>query len=271
MNITSQKIWTSAAGRKFDRATLIGSIASFSLIILAIFSSGGIGYFFNLPSLLIVIGGTLGATLMTFNSEEFKLAIRSARLTLFEEEESERQRFATLIEFTRFAHKHGPLALQQRLHQESDPFLVKSIELAIDGLSTEEIRRILQIELGFVSTEHEHGAKLFQTMSTIAPAMGLVGTIIGLVHMLQALNSPSQIGPAMAVALLTTFYGVIFAHLIFSPIAGKLWSRAEIDRRIKEMTVEAAVALARGTNPRLVETQLQGFLPQTKDSINFSN
>ena len=138
--------------------------------------------------------------------------------------------------------------------------MTQGIQLAVDGQELSAIEAILSTEIDYLRERHRQGADIFQTLATFAPALGLIGTLIGLVQMLQNMDDPASIGPAMAVALLTTFYGAVLANLIFAPVAGKLRNRSAEETQLREMTVEGILALASGDNPRLVEQKLKAFL-----------
>lgn len=251
-----------------ERGVLWGVAAAFGLISLTIAISGNISAYFDMPSLLIVGGGTLGAALIAIPPKDFGHAYALLLQALFPTPLSPEQRLAKIVLLAKHSRKDGILSIQHALHREADPFMRKCIELAVDNLSHEEIRRTLEIELAFLENRYKQGAQVFQTMGSIAPAMGLVGTLIGLVQMLQYLDNPSQIGPAMAVALLTTFYGAMLAHILFLPIASKLQRLCDEDMMIKQMSVEGIIDVVRGTNPRLVEQRLHGFLPpETRQSM----
>lgn len=246
--------------REVDYATLGGAAAAFGLMFLAILFGGGVILFIDFPSFLIVIGGTIGATLVNFPLEDFKRTVDVVRTAFFPVRTSAMQRVSRILELARRARAEGLLSLQSEIFLESDPFVRKCIELAVDGYEPKEIRRILDIELAFLEDRHRRGAQLFQTMGNVAPAMGLIGTLIGLVQMLQNLNNPEQIGPAMAVALLTTFYGAVLANILFLPLAGKLRARSEGEKLIKQISVEGIIGIVENANPRLIELRMLSFL-----------
>ncbi|MCB0344648.1 MAG: motility protein A [Bdellovibrionales bacterium] len=253
--------------RRLDYGTIAGAIAAFGLVFLAIYLGGGIESFVDVKALLIVLGGTIGATLINFPLDDFVRAVSGLKTAFFPDTKSEMQRVRKILELSRKVRADGSLAIEGEVYSEPDAFLRKCIELIVDGTDKEEIRQILEIELSFLEERHRRGAQLFQTMGGIAPAMGLIGTLIGLVQMLQNLNDPTQIGPAMAVALLTTFYGAVFANLVFLPIAGKLRSRSEEEFLVKEMTIEGITGVASGINPRMIEARMLSFLaPELRHS-----
>ena len=150
-----------------------------------------------------------------------------------------------------------------------DEFLKKGVQLSIDGLEPEEIRDILDTEIDYIRNRHQLGAEIFTTMGTFAPAMGMIGTLIGLVQMLQRMDDPSTIGPAMALALLTTFYGSIMANICCMPVAGKLKTRSKEEMLVKEMIVQGIISLSNGDNHRIVEQKLMAFIPPNKIRSGF--
>jgi chemotaxis protein MotA len=164
-------------------------------------------------------------------------------------------------EFSNKARREGILALESEVKNIDEEFLQKGLQLSIDGLEPASIREILETEISSVRDRHKLGAEIFTTMGTYAPALGMVGTLIGLVQMLQSMSDPSSIGPAMAVALLTTFYGAVAANLVCMPIAGKLKTRSSEEVLVKELMLEGVICLSNGENPRIVEQKLMAFLP----------
>lgn len=246
---------------EIDFGTLWGAVAAFGLVFIAIMLGGGLASFLDLNSLLIVLGGTVGATLITFPLDDFLKTAAVLRTALFPQRSSALNRIDKLIEFAQTSRTSGELSLEHYTFSEPDPFLRDCLQLLVDGVKPEEIRRMLELEISSLDDRHRRGAQLFYTMGSVAPAMGLIGTLIGLVRMLENLNDPSQIGPAMALALLTTFYGAILAHIVFIPLAGKLRTRSEEEQWLKELTLEGVISIAEGVNPRLIEQRLQAFLP----------
>jgi chemotaxis protein MotA len=139
----------------------------------------------------------------------------------------------------------------------------------VDGLEPQSIQEILATEVGYLRERHQSGAEIFATMGNFAPALGMIGTLIGLVQMLQSMEDPSTIGPAMAVALLTTFYGSVLANLVCMPIAGKLRTRSKEETLVKEMILEGVVSLTKGENPRILEQKMLSFVPPKLRSSSF--
>lgn len=244
-----------------DLATVLGIVSAFGLVVIAIFMGGGLSLFVNVPSLMIVAGGTFGTTLINYPLNDVLGVSRVVKNAFFKKRRSVRDMIKRFIDFATKARREGILALESELKNIDEEFLKKGVQLSIDGLEPESIRDLLETEIEFVQGRHHLGAEIFTTMGTFAPALGMIGTLIGLVQMLQSMEDPSTIGPAMAVALLTTFYGSVMANLLCMPIAGKLKTRSREEVLIKEMMIEGILAIARGDNPRIVEQKLQAFIP----------
>lgn len=244
-----------------DIATVLGIASAFGLVLVAIFMGGGLGLFVNAPSLMIVAGGTLGTTMINYPLKEVLGVIGVVRNVFFSKVSSAKDIIKQFGEFSNKARREGILALESEIENIDEEFLQKGLQLSIDGLEPASIREILETEISYVRDRHKLGAEIFTTMGTYAPALGMVGTLIGLVQMLQSMSDPSSIGPAMAVALLTTFYGAVAANLLFMPIAGKLKTRSSEEVLVKELMVEGVICLSNGENPRIVEQKLMAFLP----------
>lgn len=251
----------SADGGFMDIATLLGVISAFGLVFLAIFMGGGIQLFINIQALMIVVGGTLGATMINYPLKEVFGVFSVVKKALFTKNIVRNDLIKIFMDFAHKSRKEGILALESELKQVKDDFLIKGVQLSIDGLEPNEIRDILDTELDFIKSRHQLGAEIFTTMGSFAPALGMIGTLIGLVQMLQSMEDPSSIGPAMAVALLTTFYGSIIANIICVPIAGKLRTRSREEALTKEITIQGIMSLSSGDNPRILEQKLQAFIP----------
>ncbi len=254
-----------------DKATLIGFLAAFGLVVGAIAVGGTMGAFVDVPSLLIVIGGTIGAGLIAFPMSDFTSAVKVAANAFSEKTRDPAEIVAKMVEFASKARREGILALESASKEQDDPFLQKALQLAVDGQSLDSIDEILSIEIEKVKHRHQQGADIFSTLGAYAPALGLIGTLIGLVQMLQSMDDPSSIGPAMAVALLTTFYGAILANLVFNPIAAKLRTRSKAEVVYKELVVTGMLAISAGDNPRIVEQKLLSYLAPAKRTSQFDS
>jgi chemotaxis protein MotA len=167
------------------------------------------------------------------------------------------------------ARREGILALESDVKGVTDEFMKKGLQMSVDGLEPQAIEEILATEIDYLKARHQVGAEVFQTMGTFAPALGMIGTLVGLVQMLQSMDDPSSIGPAMAVALLTTFYGSIMANMVCIPIAGKLKARSKEETLVKEMVVEGVLSLTRGENPRILEQKMLAYVPPKMRKSSF--
>jgi len=253
-----------------DLATVLGVVSAFSLVLLSIMTGGGLGAFINLPSLMIVGGGTLGATMVNYPLGDVIGVIKVGMKVLFSKATSAPELVANFVEYATRARREGILALESSVEAAGDDFLRKGLQLTVDGLEPQAIEEILQTEIDYVETRHKLGADIFQTMGTFAPALGMIGTLIGLVQMLQSMEDPSAIGPAMAVALITTFYGAMAANILFLPMAGKLRKRSQEEVMVKEMILNGILSIARGDNPRILEQRLHSFIPPDQRHSSFS-
>ena len=247
-----------------DIATVLGIVSAFGLVFAAIFMGSGLIIFINVPSLLIVVGGTVGVTLIAYPLKDVLGVLKVVQKTLFTKNISVDELIKRFTGFANKTRKEGILALESEIKDVKDEFLKKGVQLSIDGLEPQEIRDILDTEIDYVRNRHQLGAEVFTTMGTYAPAMGMIGTLIGLVQMLQNMSDPSSIGPAMAVALLTTFYGSIMANICCMPVAGKLRARSKEEMLVKEMTIQGIISLSNGDNPRILEQKLLAFIPNNK-------
>lgn len=253
-----------------DISTILGIISALTLIVIAMANGSGLSVFINGSAMMIVIGGTFGATFINFPLKDVLGVGLVLKRAFFYEIQSAQNWISNLVEYAGKARREGILSLESSLKEARDPFVKTGVQLAIDGLEPASIRNILETEIEYIGNRHKLGIDIFSSMGAYAPAMGLVGTLIGLVKMLQSMDEPSHIGPAMAVALLTTFYGALTANVLFLPIAGKLKTRSEEELLIKELIMEGVVSISTGENPRILEQKLYAFLAprmrQTKKS-----
>lgn len=257
---TSQ--WGSSGGtREIDRGIMAGLIISCALIGIGILVSGRGLMFLDPSSIMIVFGGTIGATLVHFSPSDLRYAFLELQSALFTKNSHPSERIRVLIDYAQSLKRSGPLVLEREARTVSDRFLRKALELTVDGQPEEDIRRMLETEIRSFNEQSWRAVQVFQTMGNYAPAMGLIGTLIGLIQMLGTLDNPSTVGPAMAIALVTTFYGAILANLFFLPLAGKIKNRSEEEAVVKAITVEGAVSLRREENSIVLEQRLQSFIP----------
>ena len=244
-----------------DIATILGLAAGLILVGTAMLFGGDAVPYVHFPSLLIIFGGTLSAVLIHFPARRVLSAFAVARncfVTTLPEP------IDVLGWFRGYAvtmRRSGVLGLETAAAQETDPFLKLGLELTAGGCSIETLRSALQRELYTINQRHQSGQRLFEVMAAAAPAWGVIGSLIGLVRMLSHLDDPRQIGSGLAVALLTTLYGALFASLICIPLAGKLESRHAEEIAIRELMTDGLLALLEEQSPGMIEDRLQTWLP----------
>jgi chemotaxis protein MotA len=253
-----------------DLATLIGIVSAFGLVVIAILMNGSLTIFISPSSLMIVVGGTLGTTMINYPLKEMLGTINVVKNAFFSgggpaTDEVIKQ----FVDLGSKARREGILALESDVKGVTDEFMKKGLQMSVDGLEPQAIEEILATEIDYLKARHQVGAEVFQTMGTFAPALGMIGTLVGLVQMLQSMDDPSSIGPAMAVALLTTFYGSIMANMVCIPIAGKLKARSKEETLVKEMVVEGVLSLTRGENPRILEQKMLAYVPPKMRKSSF--
>lgn len=244
-----------------DLATIVGIIVGLAFVIIGIMQGGDILTYLNLDSMLIVFGGTISATFVAYPLKRVLDAMKIASKAFSNIEVQPVEIIQKIIGLANTARKEGLLALEEASEEIDDKFLQKGIMLIVDGTDPELVRNLLETELNFVEERHKEGQGIFETMGTLAPAFGMIGTLIGLINMLRTLDDPSTIGPSMAVALITTFYGSLLANLIFLPLANKLKLRSKEEILRKEVMVEGLLSIQAGENPRIIEEKLKAFLP----------
>jgi len=243
-----------------DITTFIGILVAGGLVISAILLGGPAQWFIDYPSVMIVVGGTIGATLLNYPLSEVVSVFRVAKNAFLHRSQSVQEFITLIVDFAKKARREGILSFESQLKDIEDPFLVKGLQLAIDGMDSSAIGAVMATEIQYVEERHKLGAEIFATMGAFAPAMGMLGTIIGLVQMLMQMKNPSTIGAPMAMALLTTFYGVILANLVFIPISGKLKTRSKQEIQFKMLILEGLMSIQAGDNHRIVEQKLNAFI-----------
>ena len=243
-----------------DIATLIGILGAGALVVASILMGGSGTWFINYPSMMIVVGGTLGATLVNYPLSDVLSVFGVTRNAFLQRSHSALNLIPTIVDFAKKARQEGILSFESQLKDIKEPFLARGIQMAIDGMESNSIEEVLTTEIMYIEERHKLGAEIFTTMGSFSPAMGMLGTIIGLVQMLMQMKDPSSIGAPMAVALLTTFYGTLMANLIFLPIAGKLKVRSREEMLSKQIVLEGVISIQSGDNHRIVEQKLKAFI-----------
>lgn len=243
-----------------DIATLIGFLGTFGLILGSIITGAGLGAFLDVPSLMIVVAGTLTTALIQYPLGTALSAVKVVMNTIKVKDFKIPDVNLKLTEFAGAARKDGILALEKEIEAVDDDFLKRGLQLLVDGIEPDIIEDMLYAEVDAMGSRHKSGADFFRSLAAISPALGLIGTLIGLVQMLQAMDDPSAIGPAMAVAMLTTFYGALLANVIFTPLAGKLETRHKEEELSRTCIIKGLMGIANGLNPRVLVQQLDGEL-----------
>ncbi|HEY5717667.1 MAG TPA: flagellar motor protein PomA [Motiliproteus sp.] len=245
-----------------DIATLVGLLGSFGIIISAIVLGGSAGVFVNPPSFLIVVGGTLLVVLMKFTMAQFLSSLKAAGKAFMFKSNSPEDLIAETVELADAARKGGLLSLEEK--QVSNDFMQRGIQLLVDGHDPEVVKVLLNKDKVKAEERHELAIAMFKAMGDVAPAMGMIGTLVGLVQMLSNMDDPKAIGPAMAVALLTTLYGAVIANMIAIPIADKLARRNGEEAGNKALIIDGLLAIQAGQNPRVIDSMLRNYLAEGK-------
>lgn len=249
-------------GISMDIALFFGLILGFGMLILSIVLSGSLIAFWDVKSILITIGGSIAALIVNFPMQDLLRIGKVLKVAMSNKQENPRQIIDTIVKFAEISRREGLLVLEEKAQEVDDEFLQKGIQLVVDGTDPELVRSILEIEISYMEARHETGQQMFEQLGAYCPAFGMIGTLIGLVLMLQELDDPSALGPAMAVALITTLYGAVLANLVFLPIAGKLRIKNAQEVLIKEIMIEGILSIRAGENPRIIEEKLLAFLPR---------
>tara|TARA_R110000744_G_scaffold39028_4_gene88974 strand:- start:4171 stop:4935 length:765 start_codon:yes stop_codon:yes gene_type:complete len=245
-----------------DLATLIGMIGAFGFVIMAMVLGGDLGMFFNVPSILIVVCGSLFVVLSQFTLGQFFGAGKIAGKAFMFKIESPESQIEKIVEMADAARKGGFLALEEA--QIENEFMQKGVDMLVDGHDVDVVRATLGKDISMTTERHEFGATIFKGLGDVAPAMGMIGTLIGLVAMLSNMDDPKSIGPAMAVALLTTLYGAVLANVVCLPIAEKLGNRAVEEKLNQSLILDGIIGIADGQNPRVIEGILKNYLAASK-------
>ena len=244
-----------------DISTLIGLVAGISLMLWAILSKSGLGAFMDGGSVAIVLGGAVSAALISFPLQHVLGVAKVIKNCFFSKPTDQKKLISDMVRFAEVARRDGILSLENMTNEIDDPFIVSGIQMAVDGTDPDLIETIMMSELESIEARHSDGKALFDNIGKYAPAFGMIGTLVGLVIMLQNMSDPNSIGPAMAVALLTTLYGALVANLIAMPMADKLGLRSREELLAKMIVIKGVLSIQSGDNPRIVEQKLKTFLP----------
>jgi chemotaxis protein MotA len=245
-----------------DLATVIGMVLGFALIIMAIMLGGDIIMFINVPSLLIVVGGTIAAMLIKHKMDEVFSSVGVLMKAIMVTTSDPEATINTLVDMANIARKDGILALEKV--KSDNPFLQGAINHCVDGADPEFLESVLTKDLEYLADRHKKGIDIWDGVGETAPAFGMIGTLIGLVQMLASMEDPSSIGPAMAVALLTTLYGSIVANVVAIPIAVKLSGYSKEEQMVRQIVIDGMIGIQRGVNPRMLQEALKAALPPSQ-------
>lgn len=245
-----------------DLATIIGFVGALGFVIMAMILGGDLGIFFDVPSVLIVFGGSIFVVFMQYPMAQFLGAGKVvAKAFMFKLQKPE-ELIDKIVEMADAARKGGFLALEEA--EIDNNFMQKGVDMLVDGHDVDVVRSTMGKDITNTSERHIAGSEIFKSMGDVAPAMGMIGTLIGLVAMLSNMDDPKSIGPAMAVALLTTMYGAMLANLFCLPIAFKLKVRSAEEELNQSLILDGVLGIADGQNPRVIEGVLKGYLAESK-------
>lgn len=251
-------------GGGINITVFLGVGIAMGLIVMGILQDGEIGNFIDPTSLLIVVGGTIGAIVASYSMEDLKKIPTLIQLAIKTPDTNYMTQIKQIIDMANLARKNGVLALEDQMENVDDTFIKNGIMLIVDGSDPELVKSMLNTQEYFTDERHAHYISMFELGSSCAPAMGMAGTLIGLVNMLNNLTGDmSTIGPSMAVALITTFYGVLLANLIFNPIVKQLQARNQDEMLCKDIIIEGVLSIQDGENPRVIQSKLEAFIAAT--------
>ncbi len=228
---------------------------------------GGIAPFIDIPSLVMVIGGTIAATFVNFPFEDVVGLVKVTQKTLREETMTPKKYIQQIVGISKKARTNGLLAIEEDLEKVDQDFMKVTLQHVVNGTEPDDLSNIMQAELAIMAERHKMGQKIYMAMGTYCPAFGMVGTLIGLIFMLQNLSDPSSVGPGMAMAMLTTFYGSLFSNLLFIPLSGKLKLRSEKEIQFKEMLLMGILSVQAEESPRVIQNKLQSYINPTERGL----
>lgn len=253
-----------------ELTTLLGMIAGFACIVISILLDGDIMSFVNFPSIFVTVGGTLAATVVAYPARTLASLPGVIKNAFFKTNIDLNKDIEFIISIANIARKEGLLALENAISEINNPFLKKGIMLIVDGSDPALIRDILETELACMVDRHSAACAVLEQMSAFSPAFGMAGTLIGLINMLQQMEDASALGSGMAVAMITTFYGVLMANLIFTPLARKLQTADGLELLQKQMILEGLMSIQDGENPRIIQDKLNSFIARSQQRDVFS-
>lgn len=245
-----------------DIATILGVFLGFFIIVGTMYveGQGNLAIFFNIPAIAIVLGGMTCATMIHFSMKQFLGIFSVIKKTLLHRVMPPQELIQAMVNYAAINRRDGTLALEQEMGKASDPFLVKGLQMLVDGNDEHAVREMLGLEIQYMEERHAIGKKILDFMGSSCPSFAMVGTLIGLISMLSKMENPSEVGRGMAVALVCTFYGALLANLLFLPMGGKLGQHSKTEKLSMEMIAEGVCAIAKGDNPTAVREKMQVFI-----------
>lgn len=256
-----------------DFASIIGLIGCIGIVLYGIVTgeegTAALGNFIDVPSIYITFGGSLFSVLIFYSLKDFFNSFKSFTIALKKPANNNAETITSIIELSNIARKEGLLALEEAANNLEDDFMKKGILLIVDGTDPELVRSIMENELICIDNRHKKIVGFYETLGSMGPAWGMIGTLIGLINMLKNLNDLGSVGPSMSTALITTLYGSMLANWICIPIAGKLKDNNDIEIMLKEVMIEGLLSIQAGENPRVIEEKLKSFLsPEERIALN---
>lgn len=257
--------------KKQDILTPIGLLLVMVVLIIGIAKGdAGISVFIDIPSLAITLGGSLAAVLITFSIEDIKQMPKIIKVSLTSNNIYKLDLVDQFKELSRKARRDGILSIEEDVSEIEDEFLQKGLELVIDGMEIEDIREILEIEIASTEIMYNRGASIFKIWGSFAPAFGMVGTLIGLIQMLSDLGTPDIIASGMSKALITTFYGSLFANALLNPIGFNIQNKCEKEIEYMEMMLSGISSIQNGESTRIIEEKLVTYLSKEERELYYT-
>ncbi|MDW8801885.1 MotA/TolQ/ExbB proton channel family protein [Clostridium sp. A1-XYC3] len=250
-----------------DIISVIGSALAVLFVLFGILTGGSILTFIDIPSIFIVFGGTIGSLLLSSKKENVKQLFKLFSLVFREKSTNSLVVIEMLARWSMKARKEGLMGLEQIAEEVSDPFIKKGLMMVVDGIEPQVVRTVLGLKMRGINERHKNNRSLLDTGAALAPAFGMIGTLIGLINMLKTLSDPSTIGPQMAVALITTFYGSMLANMLFMPMSKKLKANTAEELFQKEMIVEGLISIQSGENTNVMREKLLAFLGEDEVEV----
>ncbi|MBF0096321.1 MAG: MotA/TolQ/ExbB proton channel family protein [Magnetococcales bacterium] len=242
-----------------DLATIIGLVMGFGLMVVAVLLGGSLRMFIDLPGMMIVFGGVLAALFVKYRLGEVLSTITVIAKAFVNKQPDVERVIAQVIEMANVARKDGILALEKV--KSNDPFLQSAINHCVDGADPDFLEMVMRKNLDYLIGRHQRSISILDTIAEMGPAFGMIGTLIGLVQMLASMSDPNTIGPAMALALMATLYGVTLSALVAAPLSGKLTLYSEDERVVRQVIIDGMVGIQKGINPRMLQEALRAALP----------